>query len=103
MRAGRSNTQKTIEEWVGPRCSKLGINMSMSGKVEARNRRGMFAFTFRSFDEVLPDRYPRAKCPTENIFSSLLARSLTRLYVFRDLLVLIGIKSHKRKSKKNQI
>jgi len=65
--AGRSNAQKTIGEWVGPRCSKLGISRSMSGRVEARNRRGMFAFTFRSFDEIFPERYPRAKCPTANM------------------------------------
>jgi len=65
--AGRNNTQREIREWVGPRWAKAVMSRSMSGKVEARNRRGMFAFTFRSFDEALPDRYPRARCPTENV------------------------------------
>lgn len=53
-------------ECVGPRCSSPGIIRSMSGKRERSRTREMFMFTFRSFEESLPVRYPRARCPTAN-------------------------------------
>ena len=59
-----------IIECVGPRCCRLGINRSMSGIVEARNNRGMFTFTFRTLDAALPDKYPKAKCPTAYVVCS---------------------------------
>ena len=64
---GRKSRGMTIREWVGPRCSKPGINRSMSGMTEAKNNRGMFTFTFRSLDVAFPVRYPRARCPTANV------------------------------------
>jgi len=39
----------------------------MSGMMERKNRRGRFMFVFVSFDVVFPERYPRARCPTENM------------------------------------
>ncbi len=59
-----------IREWVGPRCSRLGINRSMSDMTEATNNRGMFTFMFRILDVALPVMYPRARCPTANVFCS---------------------------------
>lgn len=64
MKTGRKSRQKSVTECVGPRCSRPGISRSTSGSTEARNNRGMFAFTFRIFDAAFPDRYPRARCPT---------------------------------------
>jgi len=55
---------KMISEWVGPRCSRPSINRSASDMTEATNSRGMFTFTLRSLDVALPDKYPRARCPT---------------------------------------
>jgi len=67
---GRKSRQKTITECSGPRCSRPGINRSMSGSTETRNNRGMFTFSFRIFDAALPDKYPRAMCPTAYIICS---------------------------------
>jgi len=43
-------------ECVGPRCCKLGMIKSMSGKRETKNRRGTFTSAFRSLDDVFPNR-----------------------------------------------
>jgi len=56
-----------MREWEGPRCSRPGINRSMSGITEATNSRGMFTPTLKNLDAVLPDKYPKAKCPTANV------------------------------------
>jgi len=64
MKAGRKRKQEMIIECVGPRCRRPGINRSTSGITEARNNIGMFTFTFRTLDVTLPDKYPKAKCPT---------------------------------------
>ena len=53
-----------IVECVGPRCCRFGTSRSASGIMEARNKRGTFALTFRILDVALPDKYPKAKCPT---------------------------------------
>ena len=53
-----------ISEWVGPRCSRPSISRSTSDITEAMNSKGMFTFTPRSLDVALPDKYPRARCPT---------------------------------------
>ena len=45
-----------IREWVGPRCSRPGINRSMSGMMDATNRSGRFMFVLRSLDVAFPDR-----------------------------------------------
>ena len=39
----------------------------MSGIMERKNRRGRFTLVFVSVDVVFPERYPRARCPTENV------------------------------------
>jgi len=70
MKIGRKSRQKTITECIGPRCSRPGINRSMSGSTEARNNKGMFIFAPRILDAVFPDRYPRARCPTAYMFCS---------------------------------
>jgi len=57
-----------IIECVGPRCCRPGINRSASGITEARNNRGMF--TFRILDVSLPDKYPKARCPTAYVGGS---------------------------------
>jgi len=52
----------------------------MSGMMERKNRRGRFTLVFVSVDVVFPERYPRAKCPTENVdYPSLLC-----LFIFFD-------------------
>ena len=60
--------RKVIREWVGPRCSKPGSSISMSGMTEAKRRREMLVSTFRCLPAALPVRYPKAKCPTAYIF-----------------------------------
>lgn len=69
-----------IMECVGPRCLRTGIKKSMSGSVEAKNNRGTFTFTFRSLDVALPDKYPKAKCPTAYVRCS---SKLLRVRPFR--------------------
>jgi len=59
--------QKSITECRGPRCSKPGINASMSGIMEARNNNGRLMSTLRDLDAAFPVKYPRAKCPTAYI------------------------------------
>lgn len=59
-----------IIECVGPRCCRPGINRSTSGITEARNNRGMFTFTFITLDVALPDKYPKATCPTAYVGGS---------------------------------
>ena len=68
MKMGRKSRDMMIREWVGPRCSRPGINRSMSEMMEATNNSGMFTLTFRSLDVVLPVMYPRARCPTANVW-----------------------------------
>ena len=51
-----------ISECIGPRCCRPAINRSASGIMAAVNNRGMF--TFRILDVALPDKYPKARCPT---------------------------------------
>ena len=46
----------------------LGPRYCKPSRTDTRKRR-VLAFTFRSFDDVLPERYPRARCPTENMES----------------------------------
>lgn len=46
------------------RCFRLGINMSMSGKTEARNNSGKLMLTVNGLDAIFPLRYHSAKCPT---------------------------------------
>lgn len=55
MARGMKIRMEVIREWVGPRCSKPGINRSMSGITEIRKRRGRFTFTLRSLDVAFPD------------------------------------------------
>lgn len=57
-----------IIEWKGPRCSTYGINMSMSGITESVKMRGMFILVLVACAVNLPKTYPRAKCPTANVF-----------------------------------
>jgi len=64
---GKKRKQKRMREWEGPRCSRPGINRSMSGITEATNSRGIFTLTLKILDAVLPDKYPKAKCPTANV------------------------------------
>lgn len=64
---GRKNSEMMIREWAGPRCSRPGINRSVSGTTEATNNRGMFTLTFRSLDVAFPVMYPKARCPTANV------------------------------------
>jgi len=68
MKVGRKSRVVMIREWVGPRCSRPGINRSMSEMTEATNNSGMFTLTFRSLDVTLPVMYPRARCPTANVW-----------------------------------
>jgi len=65
---GRKSRERRIAEWVGPLCSRPGIKRSMSGMTEATNSRGMLTLTFRSLDVALPVMYPRARCPTANVW-----------------------------------
>ena len=67
MKTGRKSRETMIREWVGPRCSRPGINRSMSEMIEATNNRGMFALMFRSLDVAFPVMYPKARCPTANV------------------------------------
>ncbi len=60
--------RKVIREWVGPRCSKPGISISMSDITEAKRRREILVLTFRYLLTPLPVKYPKAKCPTAYIF-----------------------------------
>ncbi len=89
---GRKSRETTIREWVGPRCSRPGINRSMSEMTEATNNRGMFTLTFRSLDVAFPVRYPRARCPTANVCcpSSCLC-VLGHLYEAMKLSVLLNL------------
>jgi len=48
----------------GPRCTKPGINISMSGKTDARNNNGKLILTSSDLAATFPVKYPRAKCPT---------------------------------------
>lgn len=64
MKMGTKMRMEMISEWVGPRCSKPGISRSMSGKMEAKKRRGMLSSRLRILLEAFPVRYPKAKCPT---------------------------------------
>jgi len=64
---GNERIEKKIKEWVNPRCSRPGINRSMSGMTEARNNKGMFTLTFRSLDVTFAVKYPKARCPTANV------------------------------------
>ncbi len=57
-----------ISECVGPRCSKPEIRRSMSGIMETKRRITILDFTFRSRSVIFPVMYPKAKCPTANIF-----------------------------------
>jgi hypothetical protein len=66
---GIKNKDRTIKEWIGPRCLRLGTRKSMSGRMEARNNKGIFTFTLRILDDAFPHRYPRARCPTANMKS----------------------------------
>jgi len=56
MKTGRKKRERKIREWVNPRCSRPGINRSMSGMIEATNNRGRLMLTFRNFAEALPVR-----------------------------------------------
>jgi len=64
MKAGRKRRQGMIIECVGPRCCRPGTSRSASGIMETRNNRGTFTPTFKILDVALPDKYPKAKCPT---------------------------------------
>lgn len=66
MKAGRKNMAWMTMEWAGPRCSNPGIIMSMSGRRERSRTKGIFMFTFKGFEENLPAKYPKARCPTAN-------------------------------------
>jgi hypothetical protein len=59
-----------IIECVGPRCSRNGISISMSGMTESVITRGMFSFVFVACAVNLQSIYPNAKCPTANDFFS---------------------------------
>jgi len=39
----------------------------MSGMMDRKNRRGGFTLVFMSLDVASPERYPKARCPTENV------------------------------------
>ena len=80
MRAGIRRRQKMIIECVGPRCCRMGISRSASGIMETTNNRGMFTFTSRILDVALPDKYPKARCPTAYVSGSL--NCLGRFNVF---------------------
>jgi len=67
MTMGKKIMEMTIREWVGPRCSKPGISMSMSDMMEATNSRGMFTLVSRSLDVAFPVMYPIARWPTANV------------------------------------
>jgi len=49
-----------IIECVGPRCSRTGIRMSMSGITDSMMAAGMLIFVFNSLAEALPEIYPKA-------------------------------------------
>ena len=59
--AGKAIARNKMMEWVGPRCSRPGINRSMSAMMEATNSKGMFALTFRSLEVAFPLMYPKAR------------------------------------------
>ena len=67
MKAGRKSMLNNIAECNGPRWCRPGISRSMSGSMDTKNNRGIFALVFRILDAVFPDRYPRARCPTAYI------------------------------------
>jgi len=52
--AGKAVIKNKMMEWVGPRCSRPGINRSMSAMIETTNSKGMFALIFRSLDVAFP-------------------------------------------------
>jgi len=71
---GRKIIVAVIIEWVGPRCSKKGSIISISGATESVRIKGMFIFVFVASAVSLLRMYPRAKCPTANdLFSSVSA------------------------------
>jgi hypothetical protein len=70
MKVGRKSREMISREWVGPRCSRMGTNKSMSDMLETTNNKGMFTLTFRSLDVALPVIYPTARCPTANVYYS---------------------------------
>ena len=80
MKAGSRRRQKMIIECVSPRCCRPGINRSASEIMETTNSRGMFTLTFRTLDVVLPDKYPKARCPTAYVGGS--SNCLGRFNVF---------------------
>jgi len=72
---GMNIMNAVMSEWVGPRCSMVGMKiwmrMSMSGMTDRVRTSGMLIFVFSSFAAVLPEMYPRARWPTANdLFSS---------------------------------
>jgi len=79
-----------IIECAGPRCCRLGINRSTSGVTETTNNKAMCTFTFRSLDVALPDKYPKAKCPTAYVSgSSNCSGGFNILYVIYAFIVVL--------------
>jgi len=60
-----------------------------------RKRMEILTCTFRSFDDNLLDRYPKAKCPTENIESSFMDNVIyiSCVCVYKRVFPLLVIKS----------
>jgi hypothetical protein len=58
---------RTIE-CIGPRCIKPGTRKSISGRIDARKISGTLTLAFRNLAVPFPLMYPRARCPTANIF-----------------------------------
>jgi len=68
---GKKRRQKSSIECRGPRCTKPGINISMSGKTDAKNSKGRLTLTPSFLDVNFPVKYPKAKCPTAYMNCSL--------------------------------
>ena len=60
MKIGVKAMHAIIIECVGPRCSRTGIRMSMSGITDSMMAAGMLIFVFNSLAEALPEIYPNA-------------------------------------------
>lgn len=66
VNTGMKARDSIIIECVGPRCSKVGMRMSMSGMTDSVRTMGMLIFVLRTFANALLKTYPSAKCPTAN-------------------------------------
>lgn len=61
MKIGMKIMNAIMIECVGPRWSRNGIRMSMSGITDSVSATGMLSFVFSSFAEVLLEMYPSAR------------------------------------------